>query len=187
MEDRPVDRRRFLVGLAGLAGMLAACTGDDGDATQSPGSATTSGQPTTPTAPTPTAPTSPTAIDRDAALVDAVRRDEDRLFAAYRAALRKHRQLRRDLAVLQGHHEAHLEVLGARPAGSDAPAATGSARQAVADLARRERAAVAGRRRDSGAATSGELARVLAAMAASSAQHVVVLDALSKNSRWDPA
>lgn len=169
-------RRRFLVGLGALAaGTLAAgCTGDDDASTRPPGAATASAA-------------APTTVDPDASLVTTVRRDEGRIVAAYRGVLRQQPQLRPDLDVLQAHHETHIDVLGGRTAGIPASAPAGSARAAVADLMRLEQQAVAARRDDALAARSGELARVLAAMAASSAQHAVVLDNLSTTARRGPS
>lgn len=179
MDDRPVARRRFLAAVGVVAaGLAAGCTDDDETRRVTP-----TPTPTTAPPPDPTTTSTPQTVDRDTALVAAVRRDEQRLVATYRAASQRHPQLRPDVEVLQAHHVAHLEVLGAGAAGAREPARGRSARQAVLDLRRRERQAVSDRRRDALAAGSGELARVLAAMAASSAQHVVVLDGLARPAR----
>lgn len=176
MDDRPVARRCLLIGLGVLAGMLAAgCTGDDDDTIPPPGTATASGPIPTP------APT--TTVDPDTATVDAVRRDEDRLVAAYRSV----GQRRPELRILQAHHRHHVRLLGGEPSHAAPTRPRQTTRAALKWLRGLETQAAAHRRGDALAAVSGDLARVLAAMAASSAQHVVVLDALSATSRRDPA
>lgn len=113
-------------------------------------------------------------MDPDAQLVAAVVRDEQRLLNAYRS-VSFHGELRRELADLSDHHRSHLQVLGAAPE-AVAPTRPGlAATVQLRQLERIESGAVAQRRRDALAARSGDLARTLAAMAASSAQHVVVL------------
>jgi DNA-binding NarL/FixJ family response regulator len=126
-------------------------------------------------------------VHPDSQLVAAVVREEQRLVVAYRTVMARHRQLRPALSVLLDHHETHLEVLGAAANGSGAPSRGRSERAALALLRRLEADTIASLRRSAVGARSGDLARALASMAASGAQHVVVLDGLAGASRRGPS
>ena len=113
-------------------------------------------------------------------------RDERRLEAAYRAAVTRHRVLRREVGPLIAHHQAHLKMLGAAPDQSSQRDRSRSARDAVAALRQLEIDATSSLRRHALAARSGDLARVIASMAASSAQHGDVLGAVVAAPRSRP-
>ena len=171
MSDRPLTRRRFLAGTGLVATSLTAGCSGSGE--------TVSPRPSTPVTSTPASSTpQPSPVDPDAQLVMAVVRDQQRLVAAYRAELGRHRELRSALGALLDHHETHLDVLRAAARGSGESTPGRSVQQAVAHLRRLEADATTFLRSQANAASSGELARVLASMAASAAQHVVVLDGL---------
>ena len=132
--------------------MLAGCTGPTADG--EPGSA---------------APASPD--NSEAALRDAVAADEAGLIAAYDAALAAGDDPL--LREFRAQHAEHLAALGvsaptvmASPAPADA--STGA-------LAERERRAADERRRACGAASDPALARLLALIGASEAQHAAAL------------
>lgn len=114
--------------------------------------------------------------DEDEALAAATARQAAELVAAYRATTRRHPQLRPRLTALATHHERHLRVLGGDAVGADpgrrAPA---SVRSALARLSRSESALRRRRASAAGRAESGDLARVLASVAACQAQHLVLL------------
>ena len=173
----PVTRRRFVAG-AGLlvAAAVTGCTDSDdptapaADRTLPATEATGTGQDIDPTTP-------PDAADAD--LVAAVLQDEDRLVTAYRIHGVGRPDLRRELDTLADHHRSHLRVLGGAPAQAAPTTPRVSPAVGVRRLRQLEAGAVEQRRRDAVAARSGDLARVLAAMAASSAQHVVVLERLA--------
>ena len=119
-------------------------------------------------------------------LVAAVVRDKQRLVAAYRAQLSRFRDLGRDVRVLLVHHQEHLVVLGAAANESTRHVRSGSVREAVASLRRLEIDATRSLEGQALAARSGDLARVIASMAASSAQHADILEALAATSRRRP-
>jgi len=119
-------------------------------------------------------------------LVAAIVRDKQRLVAAYQATLSGHRDLRRDVRVLLVHHRDHLRALGATAEKSTRPDRSGSLREALASLRQLEIDATRSLRGQALAARSGDLARVVAAMAASSAQHADLLGALAATSRRRP-
>jgi len=173
----PVTRRRFVAG-AGLlvAAAVTGCTDSDdptapaADRTLPATEATGTGQDIDPTTP---------PDDADADLVAAVLQGEDRLVTAYRIHGVDRPDLRRELETLADHHRSHLRVLGGAPAQAAPATPRVSPAVGVRRLRQLEAGAVEQRRRDAVAARSGDLARVLAAMAASSAQHVVVLERLA--------
>jgi len=159
------------VGLVAAAG----CTGDG-----SPSPAPTPALP-----PGPTSSTSPgidpgTELDPDASLLSAARRDEARVLHLIEAVLRRHRDLRPQLSPLADHHRSHLDVLDAEIGVRRSAAVPRSAGAAVRALQRAERRTSRLRGGEAVTAQSGELARYLASMSASSAQHVVILDALAR-------
>jgi Domain of unknown function (DUF4439) len=132
-----------------------------------------------PSAPTDSA--SEPAESADTTLVERARRDAVALAARYDAALRRHPGLRRRLATPRAELGEHVRVLDGVAGGSAEPGprqpAPASARVARRDLATAELAALRSRRRDAGAAESGELGRLLASMAACHAQHTQLLAA----------
>lgn len=174
VDARPVARRDFL-GFVCLGVVTATgCTADE-----SPSPSPTPG-------PTSSASSDP---DPDLLLLSAVRRDEARLIGEYRAVISQHRQLRRDLDPLLDHHRTHLVVLGTNADRSSSPVDHNGAETrrtsgaAISKLQKVEDIASYDRRHDALAAHTGELARFLAAMSASSAQHAVVLDDLGRRLR----
>jgi len=171
VDARPVTRRKLLV--AASVGLIAAagCTGD-GSPTPAPTPGLTSG-------------VSPeidpgTELDPDAALLSAARRDEARVLHLIEAVLLRHRDLRPQLSPLAEHHRIHLDVLDTEVGVRRPPAVPRTAVAAVRGLQRAERRTSQLRGGEADTAQSGELARYLASMSASSAQHVVVLDALAR-------
>lgn len=150
---------RLAAGL-GLASVVSACAGDE-----------------------------PERPDPVESLVEKVVGQERALLARYRATAAAHPGLRRDLAPFVRAHEAHLAALvGATPSGSPSPAVGGASpspsrsappvpatpRDAVAELARAERAASQRRRADVLAAPA-TLARLLASVGAAEASHHALL------------
>jgi hypothetical protein len=114
----------------------------------------------------------------DTLLARAAARSAGELLAVYRATARRHPDLRPLLRPLAAHHAEHLAVLapdGPPPLsrGSRVPRGRTSA---LAALRRRERAAARSRQAAVVDASSGDLARVLAAVVACQAQHLVLLD-----------
>jgi Domain of unknown function (DUF4439) len=132
----------------------------------------------------------------DEEIVAAALRDATRLAASYAAALDRHPDLEGLLADLLADVEEHVDVLtgatddsdGETRADSTVPRSARDARRWLADL---EKQAIRRRRTDSVAAESGDLARLLASMAACHSQHVRVLapgDGLrSRSPAPDPA
>lgn len=184
--SRSRPSRRTVVTALALAPVAVAsgCTLSRTPTTE-PADAPTGGGPTDKaTKPTVT----PTVVETnpDVALVVAARRTVVQLVAAYDATLRRHRRLRPTLATMLERHRRHADVLGG--AVTDEPrGTTGSApvpepiqvprraRLAVAALRVAEQNAQRTHLRHTRAAQSGALARVLASMAASEAQHVTLL------------
>jgi hypothetical protein len=117
-------------------------------------------------------------VRRDAALLN-----ELKLLQRCEATARRHRSLKATLRPLAGDHRAHVRALLGM---SDAPVrrpktarrVPADAGKALAELRRAERRAVEARVADCVAASSGELAALLAAIAASGAQHSSVLAAV---------
>jgi hypothetical protein len=129
----------------------------------------------------------PPRIEPDTALRAAVVEAKRKLLEAYDATARRHPGLRKLLAPLHADHAAHLDVLGAHapgpttaatpaPSASSAPTVPVSARAALRALAGLESAAAAQRVRDSVAADSPELARLLAAIGGCEAVHATLLN-----------
>jgi hypothetical protein len=99
------------------------------------------------------------------------------LLATYRSTLRRHGELARVLRPLGAHHAEHLAVLAPK----DPPRVGGgpvprSRREALVALRGREQAVARSRRAATIAAASGDLARILASVAACQAQHGQILD-----------
>ena len=121
---------------------------------------------------------SDTSGTSDTVLAREVARSAGELLTAYRATAQRHPDLRQLVAPLAAHHAEHLAILA-----PDGPPAIGRVARvprgraaALAALHRRERAAVPSRQSAVGDASSGDLARVLAAVVACQAQHLVLLD-----------
>lgn len=114
--------------------------------------------------------------DSDQQIVDEARAETATLLALLLATATRHGALRRPLAGLRSMHRAHLALLegGDDPGGAPEPVpATPAA--ALAALRRSESRAQARLADWSVAADSGALARLLAGMSASVAQHLAVL------------
>ncbi|MDF2967497.1 MAG: hypothetical protein K0Q93_1275 [Nocardioidaceae bacterium] len=114
----------------------------------------------------------------DTLLARAAAQSAGELLAVYRATARRHPDLRPLLRPLAEHHAEHLAVLAPDgppplPRGTRVPRGRTSA---LAALRRRERAAARSRQAAVVDASSGDLARVLAAVVACQAQHLVLLD-----------
>lgn len=148
-----LTRRGLLAGSAlGAAAALAACTDE-------PGPTSSTGTPEAPGA------------GADAGVRASAAADEALLIAAYEAVLAEGDDpLLRDF---RDQHAEHLEALGAAPA--TAPAMPTALPADVAGLARLERRAADERRRACASADDPGLARLLALIAASEAQHAVAL------------
>jgi len=158
-EHRPPTRRELLA----AAAAVAVAASPAGCATWAPDTSSRSST---------TATTDDSVIARDAA------RTAGELLAAYRATTRRHPDLRRTLEPLAAHHAEHLAVLATddlQPV-RRRPRVPRARSAALASLQRRERAAAGSRRTALVAASSGDLARVLAAVVACQAQHLVLLD-----------
>jgi hypothetical protein len=97
----------------------------------------------------------------------------------YTGLVAAHPEVRRAVVPLRAHLVEHLTALGESAGNEPAPSAR-SRRRALDALAAAERTATQDRLADARTAASGDLARVLASIAASHAQHVVVLDGLSR-------
>ncbi len=150
----------------------------------------TSGSPTRPVG-TPRETVTSGEPDPDVALAATVLRDEQRVLDLVRATTEQHPRLKAVLSVVEAAHRAHVDLLTAavpeeqRPPAAAEPAVPGGSvaprpSAALAALARREdRLALVGRR-SALEARSGAFARVLASMAASSAQHASVLRSAGK-------
>ncbi len=106
------------------------------------------------------------------------------LQASYRGLIRTHPSIRPRVEVLADQLGEHLIALGA-PASPSDPATRAPRRQgrALAQVRDAESGAGADRLADSLLAESGDLARVLASVAACHAQHVDVLESLLRTDR----
>ena len=120
----------------------------------------------------------PAAATGDEALAREAARASAGLLSAYRATADRHTDLRRVLRPLAAHHAEHVTVFAPdRPPRADWPQVAGSRAEAVTVLRRRERSVATVRRAATVEAASGDLARILAAVVACQAQHLVLLDA----------
>ncbi|MDO9378845.1 MAG: hypothetical protein Q7T56_08335, partial [Nocardioidaceae bacterium] len=129
--------------------------------------------------------------DADEPLVAAALADQQQVLATAVATRTAHAALAGTLDPVVEHHRAHVSVLGGTPAtGTPTPSGTATSSSpattapppadpaaALAALGEVERAAAEARGQDATTAASGDLARMLAAMSAGQAQHVVVLGA----------
>jgi len=150
-------------------GVCAGCTGDD-----SPSRTVRESRTATSSAP---------PDDPDTHLIATVVADEQRLVRAYAASTVGRAQIDAALSVLADHHRSRLRILGERAADARPTRPASSPAAALGRLGRLEAGVVERRRRGALAARSGDLARILAAMAAGSAQHVVVLAELADGLR----
>jgi len=106
------------------------------------------------------------------------------LQASYRGLTRAHPSTRPDVEVLVDHLGEHLSALGHPVSPTDPPSRTeGNQTRALARLRAAEATAGADRAAASLVAESGDLARVLASVAACHAQHVALLDDLLETGR----
>jgi len=160
-------RRRTFLGLTAVAAfpLTAACTSDpDTDPTQTP-------------EPTPTDSTSPTTDENP--LRTQVGQEEGSLIARYEATIAAHPNLSASLAPLAEQHRAHLTaVIGSSAAPSPQPPPAmipSDSTVALAEIIAAERSAADARTTACGMATSVELARLLALIAASEASHAEAL------------
>ncbi len=181
MPPPSTTRRAFLrhagstvLAATGVGAVLAGCSGDDEGATDNVSVA-------------------PTASDPSADETAAARalRDTVRLAATYDAVLARHKKLRPTLRGPRADLQEHLDVLsGALGDGTTASgkplSLPGSPNAALRQLASDENAMLRRRRRDAIRAESGELARLLASIAACHAQHVELLGGRAKEWRSDP-
>lgn len=125
------------------------------------------------------------APEPDLLLVVAAVSTVDDLVTAYLSTQRRHPRLRRALQPLLARHRTHLKVLrstvdGSEPAdweqsGGGSPEVPRRADAALASLRDAESAAAGTHLVHTGRAQSGALARLLASVAASEAQHVALL------------
>lgn len=95
----------------------------------------------------------------------------------YTGLVAVHPEVRRAVVPLRAHLVEHLTALGER-AGSRAERSPRSRQRALRALLATERTASQERLADARTADSGDLARVLASIAASHAQHALLLDRL---------
>jgi hypothetical protein len=171
----PTSTRRAFLRRAGSAliaataagGLLTGCSDDD----------------ESPTVDEPDAASPDESVDD--ALAERALRDTTRLAAIYDAVIARHRRLRPTLSGARADLQEHLDVLSGALGDTDAdpgrpPAVPGSARAAERRLADVETAMVRRRRRDAVDAESGELARLLASIAASHAQRGELLGRRAK-------
>jgi hypothetical protein len=165
----PLSRRAALATVALTS--LAACTADEKSRSgrQSP---------------------QPPEVDPDVAVAAAALADHRAMLEQLRATQERHRGLDRLLGPLASAHQRHVDVLAQavpvgtapspprRPASATTapPAVPRDARRAVNRLVGAERALCTATKRHAFAARSGAFARVLGSMAASAAQHAVVLE-----------
>jgi hypothetical protein len=177
-----VSRRTAIGGAAALTALVVSgCTNGSGPRS-SPSAAPPGEQGDSPTQ----APEDP-----DVALAAAVLRSEQDMLDRVLATARRHPRLAASVSGARAAHQAHVALLtravpgrSATPTPTPAPRVRparvpASARSALASLAGAEnRLSVTGRRR-AGVARSGSFARVLASMAAASAQQAVHLSTLS--------
>lgn len=156
----PLPRRRLLA----AAGVAFGCLGAGCTETTRPSAAGTT------TSPSSSEPAN--AEGADAALVAAVVRAENRLLDAYQAVLGGSAGT---LHAFAEHHRQHVLLLGGLPDQRTGRRRLSRDLQRLRDL---EDMAATRLRGQALAARSGDLARVLASMSASSAQHAVVLNRL---------
>jgi hypothetical protein len=120
------------------------------------------------------------ATTDDNALAASALDDATALAALYASALRRFPGLKPKLAAARSDVHEHIEVLSGATGDIDADSPTGRPAPKTPDaaqhlLAEQEERAIRRRRRDARRAASGDLARLLASMAACHAQHVRLL------------
>lgn len=121
---------------------------------------------------------SPSADER---LLQDARADQRRVLADCLAVRAAQPQLRELLTPMVDHHRTHVELLGGEPSrrkSRRAPRTTAKALEWLRDV---ELKASRRRSTDAGRAQAGELARVLAGIAASQAQHGHLIDEAREN------
>jgi hypothetical protein len=123
-----------------------------------------------------TAPQPQRAPSPDELLRRAVAADEARLLETYASTRRAHPGLAEHLAPFVRRHEEHLKAMGGKPSTRATPTPTGSVTPvdpvtAVGNLGQAEAAAARMRQADCLRAEDGELARLLASIAACEALH----------------
>jgi hypothetical protein len=116
----------------------------------------------------------------DDALVQSALDDATALAALYAAALTRHPEMRSEFADARSDVDEHVQVLSGATDDTDAEVTPDRPAPPTPNAARRllgtqEERAARRRRRDANRAASGDLARLLASMAASHAQHVRLL------------
>jgi hypothetical protein len=176
--DQVLPRRTALVGAAAATvAVTGGCTSDDG----SRGDDRATRSPSASSSPSATPPANP-----DVALAARVLAAEQQVLARVTATVRRHRRLAPVLAGARTAHAAHVRLLAravppqasasatAVPTSPEVPAGRVAALQSVA---RAESALGARHGREAVAARSGAFARVLASMAAASAQQAAHLTA----------
>jgi hypothetical protein len=172
--EEPISRRVLLLGGA-TALLVSGCDDEPAAAPTTP----TGSEPASEPGSEPGSPGSTAEVTGDDALVErAIARARD-LAAAYAALAARHPDTRRTTAALRAHVNEHLTALGQEPAADGQVRSVRSRKQAVRAVLTAERRASAARLDDAVAAFSGDLARVLASIGASHAQHVLVLERLT--------
>lgn len=163
--EEPISRRVLLLGGATVV-LIGGCDDES------------SIIPTPPEDSQPSSPGTPKATGDERLVERAVDGARD-LDAAYAALGARHPDTRRTTAPLRAHLVEHLTALGDEPASGGRTSAVRSRTRAVEAVLTAERAASAARLDDAVAAASGDLARVLASIGASHAQHALVLEGLA--------
>jgi hypothetical protein len=168
-------------GAAALTALVVSGCTDDGDARRPPSAAATSGTPTT------------SEVPPDVALAVAVLRGEQSMLDRLAATARRHPGLTATVAGARSTHRAHVRLLlRAVPDGTPARATAREVRPsrvprrpgpALAALARAESRLSTAGQDNAVRARSGAFARVLASMAAASAQQAERLTALAADRR----
>lgn len=169
--------RRLLIGAA-TAALLSGCDDEPSrsDTATPTGSDTATG---TSTGPDGIGGAQPSASPADVRLASRAAESASRLVGDYAGLVAAHPEVRRAVVPLRAHLLEHLTALG-ESAGNESVRSPRSRQLALRALAAAERTATQERLADARTAASGDLARVLASIAASHAQHVVVLDGLSR-------
>jgi hypothetical protein len=172
---QPISRR-VLIGAA-TAVLLSGCDDEPPkpSATATPAETDTATGATTD--PDGTGSAQPSVSPADARLVARAVTRARGLVADYAGLVAAHPDVRRAVSPLRGHLVEHLTALGEK-AGSEAARSPRSRQRALRALLATERTALQERLADARTADSGDLARVLASIAASHAQHALLLDRL---------
>lgn len=112
----------------------------------------------------------------DERLLDKALGDQRRVLADCMAVRASQPELRELLAPMVDHHRTHVELLGGKPSGRRSRNAPRKPADALGWLRDVELKAATKRSTDAGRARAGELARILAGIAASQAQHGYLID-----------